>query len=1164
MRSVIRFSTLYSLFVLLLLVAAALAQETTGGLQGTVKDPTGAVLQGAVVTVTGVSLVGTKEAHTDGSGYYRFANLPPGTYTLTVRAKGFATMKREGLTVEVGRLPSIDVTLAVGTTETVVEVTSEGPIVDVTTSHTIGNITHDVIQDVPHGLSYQSVIQFAPMARNEPLMGGTSQYFAGGGSGGGSPGNMSNGNAYGYQIGGAADSENGYLVEGQSTANIQGGFSHTNVPFDLIQEVEIKTSGIEAEYGGALGGVVNVVMKKGANAFHGSVFSQFGRNGWDANQNSYPRYDPLSVGTTTPWGLIDATYQSYQPIRPKSSYIFPGFTLGGPIKKDKVFFFLGFNPELSRFEEFVKYSTGTLPFSRNTNTYYTSARIDASLSSKIRVYGSWLYQLQRQNGENLPTQDSAQGFFNPSTGCFGPNSSTPCFSAGTPPSAFAHSQGYVAPNQTTNVGADIALTPHLVLTSRFGYYFENYHDFGFPQSGTLNQWEANGIGGTDALGNPLPASLQQSAGFINTTLDQNFTVRNASKGVQFNQDAAFFKSGWLGTHNFKLGYQLNRLSNDLAQHFNEPFVQVFPGGASAYSPASPTGEANCAPFVTQFGACQGLFGYVTLMDFGSLGKATSFNHAFFAQDAWTIGHGVTINAGVRIEREYLPGEAQASGVPSHPIDFSWGQKVAPRIGAAWDVFRNGKMKLFGSYGLLNDVMKLNLAISSFGGQYWQNCAYALNTADLSTINPQFNSIGRYCTGDASGTANFPNGTPAGITFLENQNFRLFPTTCSTCSQFQEGVVPGLQPYRQHETVFGMDLQLTNTTALEVRWDRRRLDHAIEDSSLFNATLGSETFVIVNPGEGVDRTFSRFFNFLYGTPDGCTSDCPPDNQIKAARSYDGVEVRLTAKPSSRWWGLFSYTYSRLRGNYSGLTSSDIADGGTGGRNSPNNSRSFDEPYFSWNAQGGSSSGLLPTDRPNTFKGYAYYDLPWWHKKLETNFGLLQYFYQGSPNTSFTDVGFQFGGYGLPSFPVDVVDRGKWIDVTQDPNTGAVTVGPARTFRNPWYIQSDFNIMQSYKIAESKALSFSATFTNLFNQHSVTAVNESINSLFTGTQQWTTPGGQSIFFGVPFYSAAMHPYSVSDLLNVNNSNGAPITINSQYGKPLFYQLPRSIRLGVKFTF
>src|SRR5271168_5005465 len=109
---------------------STLAQETTGGLQGVVKDPSGALVPGAKVVVTGASLVGSKEVETDGSGYYRFINLPPGTYTLTVSAKGFSTVKRDGLNLEVGHLPSVDISLEVGTASTVVEVSSAAPQID--------------------------------------------------------------------------------------------------------------------------------------------------------------------------------------------------------------------------------------------------------------------------------------------------------------------------------------------------------------------------------------------------------------------------------------------------------------------------------------------------------------------------------------------------------------------------------------------------------------------------------------------------------------------------------------------------------------------------------------------------------------------------------------------------------------------------------------------------------------------------------------------------------------------------------------------------------------------------------------------------------------------------------------------------------------------------
>jgi hypothetical protein len=317
---------------------------------------------------------------------------------------------------------------------------------------------------------------------------------------------------------------------------------------------------------------------------------------------------------------------------------------------------------------------------------------------------------------------------------------------------------------------------------------------------------------------------------------------------------------------------------------------------------------------------------------------------------------------------------------------------------------------------------------------------------------------------------------------------------------------------------------------------------------------------VNPGQGVNSTFQGFCNFIYGSSAtaGCASTngaYPPAKTIPAARSYDGIELRVNKALSNHWMGMFSYTYSRFRGNYTGLTSSDISDGGLGGRNSPNNSRAFDEPYFSWDSFGRSSSGLLPTDRPNALKGYAYYEVKFL-QKFTTNVGIFQTAYSGTPNTSYMNVGYSQG------FPVQVFDRGVWANVTQDPNTGAVTVGTPHVYRTPWYVQSDLNLSQAYRISESKTIDFTATFNNVLNQHSVTAINEQIDTGYT--PQFGTPGGFAFYQGTSFYAAAENPYSVSQLLNSNNSVGGPETINSQYGKPLYYQLSRTIRLGAKFSF
>ena len=150
---------------------ALFAQETTAGIQGLVKDPTGAVVPKATVEVTGPALIGSKAVETDSGGFYRISSLPPGSYDLTVNAGGFRKYKLSGIRLEVGRLPNVDVVLAMGSATEVVEVTGQSPIVDVTQSKVAVTVDHDQIDNMPKGRSFQSLIPFAPGARQEPLQG---------------------------------------------------------------------------------------------------------------------------------------------------------------------------------------------------------------------------------------------------------------------------------------------------------------------------------------------------------------------------------------------------------------------------------------------------------------------------------------------------------------------------------------------------------------------------------------------------------------------------------------------------------------------------------------------------------------------------------------------------------------------------------------------------------------------------------------------------------------------------------------------------------------------------------------------------------------------------------------------------------------------------------
>lgn len=290
-------------------------------------------------------------------------------------------------------------------------------------------------------------------------------------------------------------------------------------------------------------------------------------------------------------------------------------------------------------------------------------------------------------------------------------------------------------------------------------------------------------------------------------------------------------------------------------------------------------------------------------------------------------------------------------------------KIEPRLGAAWGS-ANGKLKIFGSYGVVNDVMKLLLAQSSFGAQAYETCVYPLGpdgtSAGFSTSDVTTTYVNdRACpNGTTSTPANFEGGsTPpiftdagTGTQLIENYNLRPW-----------EPVAPNVKPYRQHEYVAGVDYQLAHNLALEARYDRKRLDHVIEDASLWDTTWG-EMYTIVNPGEGVNKTINGYANFLnsigpsFGNPTqvfnsdgsfGTCSGCP--NLPTAIRNYDGVELRVTKTTSHGWAGMFAYTWSRLWGNYTGLTTTDQIDGGATGRASPNTTRAFDEPFYYYTYQ-----------------------------------------------------------------------------------------------------------------------------------------------------------------------------------------------------------------------
>ena len=281
--------------LLLLLAAVAGAQTTTSTLEGTVTDASGAVIQGAEVTVIGTTLAAERRATTDARGVYRLTALPAGTYTVTVTAPGLAASAAT-LEVTLNRVVTFDVTLQVGGVQETVAVST--PALDPSTSATGVTITPREITELPvNGRNYLDLLQLVPgVAINRQV----------------DPNNDRSNPVLGERSG-----NNNFLIDGQSNKDTVNGGPAQQFNQETIAEFQVLTSGYKAEFGQASGAIVNVITKSGSNLFNG-VGSLFFRD------------DALDASNS-----LDPTRTEPLPLRRYDSSL----ALGGPLVRDKVFFF---------------------------------------------------------------------------------------------------------------------------------------------------------------------------------------------------------------------------------------------------------------------------------------------------------------------------------------------------------------------------------------------------------------------------------------------------------------------------------------------------------------------------------------------------------------------------------------------------------------------------------------------------------------------------------------------------------------------------------------------------------------------------------------------------------------------------------------------------------
>jgi hypothetical protein len=305
---------LIRLFALALAVVAAPSvwAQTTGRITGKVVDAAGAVLPGVAVTVTSPALQGSLSTTTGNDGEFRLLAVPPGTYTLKAALAGFKTVTQPNIVVGLDRTVTLSLSMAVAPVAETVEVTAESPVIDTSSSTTGVNATPELFQRIPMQRSFTDVARVASGTQTDSV--GTSFY-------------------------GSSGAENAYLIEGLNTTGVRSGTTATvdgasvvqnaagkALNLDFIDEIEVKTSGLPAEYGRTTGGLFNVLTKSGGNEFKGSAFGFFEGKGLAADNTTAGDRPQRTTQVTA----IDKKYDF-------------GADVGGYLAKDKLWFFGAYN-----------------------------------------------------------------------------------------------------------------------------------------------------------------------------------------------------------------------------------------------------------------------------------------------------------------------------------------------------------------------------------------------------------------------------------------------------------------------------------------------------------------------------------------------------------------------------------------------------------------------------------------------------------------------------------------------------------------------------------------------------------------------------------------------------------------------------------------------------
>jgi outer membrane receptor protein involved in Fe transport len=1030
-------------------VPPALAQQGTSVLTGTVADASNKQpVPDVVVTATSPNLQGEQVAVTDATGLYRLPQLPPGVYTLRFEKEGFQPYSRGDITLRLNRTIRLNAELLPDSLGEVMVVQAAPPAVDVGSTRTGVSVDNELVRHLAvaspaskgaASRSFESLADLAPGANSD---------------------------GYGVSLNGTTSPENGFLVDGLSTGNPAVGILGTPLSIEFIQEVNVITGGFMPEFGRSTGGVMTAVTKSGSNEFHGSVFGNITPGFLEGTPTRVAREGSVITTRQRLWNLGDF-----------------GVTLGGPLLKDKLWFFAGVAPSFTRraldrsLNAYVLGEDGKplkdqSGFSRTELIPNTTTRYFADQRS-VQYLGKLTWQMAADHSLSLSVYGTPGGSGGP--GRFGYNAESGAVEVDNLAGryeALAHRYDQNAQDVALKLTSSF-LDKRVLLDANVGWH----HQFdstlpvdgsgigkeaglsGLPQfqmqrTGTRTAPNYYSINDLEQLPDP---SVCDPAGTSNAVRCPVGTYLLGGPGFLLERTVDRYQANLVGTLLLNaLGHHVIKAGLD-AEVMTNRDSRAYSGGVLYL-------QSTDGKTFQDYRA----FGYLTGPDQVQMQPVVPTSTradalGAFLQDSWSVMDRVTLNAGLRYDTQAIYGTGGN-------LAFVLPNQISPRVGLVYDFTQQGRSKLFASYA-----------------RYYQNAVLAM-------VNSQFSNITRIrATRNSAPTAGSPGCNPltqaapysecrdvSNIPAPSGPSTTLSPKYNQTFA-INSPVDPELVPQSSDELLLGGEYEVLPRASVGASYTRRYMNEVIEDMSVNETT----NYFIGNPGRGIASQFG-----------------------KAVRDYDAVSVYFNKAFSDQWLMQASYTWSYLRGNYSGLYRPDT------GQLAPNVTADFDLVSFMENR-----TGTLPLDHTHAIKVFGSREFP-------------------LSSTASLDLGLSYRG--TSGAPINALGSHY---IYGNGNTFILPRGSVG--RLPWVHNVDAHLGLNYKFARGLLATLTLDSFNLFNFQAYTSVD----------QNYTFDTVDALVGG-----------SLADLenLKVRGNPAAAAVANPNFNKPTSYQAPRSIRFGARVSF